>query len=466
MKKITAFILLFVSANVSAQNDAKDDTAATPVITAVGKTAGRKTEIKINKDGGSLKSSDGMAELLFPAGAVSKKTNISIQPITNLMTNGNGMAYRFEPSGIRFQKPVQVIFHYDEDEIMDSMQLLLGIAMQDTRGQWLSLNKFDLDTVAKTISGSINHFSDWSSFSELTIDPGYARVKINKTKGLEITNVSAAPAGPGDNDLLSPLLSKKIPGRAIWHANEILNGNSIAGTVTPSTRTVAKYKAPAQVPVNNPVAVTATLLGFVYKTKIKGRVITFENLKLVSNILVFDDAYEVTMITEIQDPTGTCLGGTTYRDTGSFVVSLNGREARLIEKINKNISPSLNYSGGRCWNYRVLNPGTGNIHIAGTPVIKVTPAAGPGKSAMVEISFRRNPAKLPLFEITCKCDDAPGGPITSTNGQGVMMMAGLLPSYPQLIEFEAKEEERIILERGQPGSPLYVKVTVKQIKED
>ena len=70
MKKIAAFILFFVSATVSAQNDAAEDTAATPVITAVGKPQGRKTEIKINKDGGSLKSSDGMAELIFPAGAV------------------------------------------------------------------------------------------------------------------------------------------------------------------------------------------------------------------------------------------------------------------------------------------------------------------------------------------------------------------------------------------------------------
>ena len=51
------------------------------------------------------------------------------------------MAYRFEPSGIQFQKPVQVIFHYDEEEIKDSMQLLLGIAMQDDKGQWHSLNK-------------------------------------------------------------------------------------------------------------------------------------------------------------------------------------------------------------------------------------------------------------------------------------------------------------------------------------
>ena len=46
MKKIAAFILLFVSANVSAQNDAAEDTAATPVITAVGKPREEKQKLK------------------------------------------------------------------------------------------------------------------------------------------------------------------------------------------------------------------------------------------------------------------------------------------------------------------------------------------------------------------------------------------------------------------------------------
>jgi hypothetical protein len=465
MKKISIIVLLFVCLTASAQNDAAEDTLATPLITGVGKPVGKKTEIKITKDAGSLKSSDGMVELMIPAGAVAPKTTISIQPITNLMTNGIGLAYRFEPSGIQFKKTVQVIFHYDEEEIKDSLQLLLGIAMQDDKGQWHSLNTTALDTVAKTISGSVSHFSVWSSFSELKIDPAYARVKVNKTKGLEITNVSASPAGTGDDDLLSPLSSKKIPGRAIWHANEILNGNSAVGTISAANRTIANYKAPAQVPVKNPVAVTATLLGFVYKTKIRGQVITFENLKLVSNILVFDDAYEVTMISEIQDA-GVCMGAATYKDTGSFVVSLNGREARIIERVNRNTSAFLNYSGGRCWGYTIVKPGTGNIHIAGTPAVKVTLPSAPGKGAWVEIKFSRFPAVFPLFRITCKCDDAPGGPINFSNEQGIVMMARFLAAQPELIRFEAKEGEQTILEHGQPGGQIYAKFTVKQIKED
>ena len=74
----------------------------------------------MNKDGGTLVSRDGTVELIIPAGALSKKTNMSIQPITNLMPNGNGLAYSLEPSGIQFQKPVQLVFHYDPEESEDS----------------------------------------------------------------------------------------------------------------------------------------------------------------------------------------------------------------------------------------------------------------------------------------------------------------------------------------------------------
>ncbi|MGZ8539284.1 MAG: hypothetical protein ACXWV6_01465 [Chitinophagaceae bacterium] len=464
MKKIAALVLLFISANVSGQNEAAEDTATTPVITAVGNPKGKKTEIKINKDGGSLKSSDGLVELIFPAGALSKKTDISIQPITNLMTNGDGIAYRFEPSGIQFKKTVQVIFHYDDEEIQDSMQLLLGIAMQDAKGQWHSLNETALDTVAKTISGNINHFSDWGKFRSIKLYPTYSRLKVKKQLTLTIDLIAneeeelLTPLAKGDNDLLSPLKNRKIPWRSSWRAT--------SGEITKESKTTATYTAPPTPPAKNPAAITADLNGLTYTTKVKGELMTFKDLKLVSNILIYDDAYEVTMISEIQDPgVGSNLGAVTYKDTGSFVVSLNGKEARIIEKVNKNISASLEYAGGCCYNYRILKTGTGNIHIAGTPVIKVTPPAASGSSSMIEITFGRVPSIFPLFQVTCQC---PGdkSPTTGTNAQGVAMMAGILPAFPQIIKFEAREGEQTILEHGQPGGQLYTKFTVKQLKED
>jgi len=472
MKKIIALAFLFHNVTAFAQNETAEDTASKPIITAVGKPVGKKTAFKVTKEGGSLKSSDGLVQLIIPDGAVAKKTNISIEPITNLLTNGNGPAYRFEPSGILFKKPVQIIFHYDEEEIKDSLQLLMGIAMQDEKGQWYGLKKTALDTITKTISGNINHFSNWGRFDKIKIDPSYARLKVNKTRSLTITHVASEdddliePLTSGSDDMLSPLIKRKIPWRAVWMANEIVNGNATEGKISVISKTSVNYKAPAGLPPKNPVAVTADLTGIVFRTKIKGQLTTFEKLRLVSNILIFDDAYEVTMISEIQDPgAGTNLGAATYKDTGSFVISLNGREARIIERVNRNTNADLGYLGGCCWNFKIIKTGTGNIHIAGAPVVKVTPPSAPGKSAIVEVRFNRIPAIFPTFQVTCQC---PGDkkPMNFTNAQGIVMMSRFLRADPEYIKFEAKEGEQTILEHGQPGGPIYTKFTVKHIKED
>jgi hypothetical protein len=142
MKKILVVIHLLTSLFAFAQNEVAEDTIARPAITEAGKPDGTRNEMKIGKDGGTITSSDGQMVLVIPEGAVSKKTTFSIQPITNMVPNGNGQAYRLEPSGIQFQKPVKLIFHYTPEESADSAQLLMGIAMQDNTGQWFSLKKF------------------------------------------------------------------------------------------------------------------------------------------------------------------------------------------------------------------------------------------------------------------------------------------------------------------------------------
>ena len=478
MKKIIGFTFLFATVIAAAQNDIAEDTTAKSAITAIGKPDGAKTEMKIGKEGGSFTSSDGKVKLTIPEGAVSKKTTFSIQPVTNLMPNGNGKAYHLEPSGTQFKKPIELVFHYDPEESEDSAQFLMAIAMQDDKGQWYGLNKFTLDTVAKTISGNINHFSTWATFDKLAL-LGPKRLKVTKTDIMVIYGVDDGSdriwreelekhsRETYGQDVLSPLRSWKRPQKGIWKVNGIVKGNPEFGTlmfgkVDESRLKTNDYTAPRNVPDVNPVTVSVDLVGASFL--INGKYVTGLNLK--TKVLIYDDAYEVTMISEIQDPSGTCLGATTYADAGSFVVSLNGKEPRIIERVNKNTSAFLNYSGGRCWDYKILKPGTGSIHIAGTPVIKVTPASAPGKSAMIEIIFRKVPSIFPLFQVTCKCDDAPGGPVTSTNAQGIAMMAAILPAQPINIKFEAKEGEQTILEHGKPGGQLYAKFTVKQLKED
>ena len=290
MKILILLILSLLYLAGFAQQE-KSDTLLKAAITTIGKPDGAQTEIKIGIDGGSLVSSDGKAELIIPEGSVTKKTSFSIQPVTNTVPNGNGKAYRLEPSGIQFKKPVQLVFHYDEEESKDSMQLLMGIAMQDDKGQWYGLKNFALDTVAKTITGNISHFSDWSNFNKIKLYPSYGRLKVKKSLDMEIDVVSSedediSPLTPS-GDERAPLKKRKIPWTSIW--------NKTAGTLKVQSKTTATFTAPATIPNQNPVAVTVNLNGLTYKYK--GTV--FSTLKLVSNILIYDNAYEVKMISSM-----------------------------------------------------------------------------------------------------------------------------------------------------------------------
>lgn len=99
---------------------------ATP--TAVGTPVGALTSKTIGNSGGSLVSADGNAELIFPAGALSNNTDISIQAITNNAPNGVANAYRFLPEGITFLQPVTLKFHYTADDLAATLGDLMGIA--------------------------------------------------------------------------------------------------------------------------------------------------------------------------------------------------------------------------------------------------------------------------------------------------------------------------------------------------
>src|ERR1035437_1660298 len=243
MKKIFVIVFLCFAVTVSAQNIPAEDTTAKPAIAAIGKPDGEKTEMKIGKDGGSFISSDGKVRLIIPEGTVSKKTTFSIQPTTNLMPNGNGKAYQMEPSGIIFQKPIQLIFSYNDNETEGNSALLLGLAMQDEKGKWSSLKKAILDSVAKTLTADIHHFSSYVNFRWAKIYPSSARVKVNGSLRLNI-RVLVPLDEDGEGDELSSLGGVEKQQVIKWSVNNIPKGNSTVGLVSVSENNTAIYQAP------------------------------------------------------------------------------------------------------------------------------------------------------------------------------------------------------------------------------
>ncbi len=103
----------------------------------------------------------------------------------------------------------------DEEEIKDSTQLLLGIAMQDESGQWFGLKEFSIDTIAKTISGNINHFSTWAAFEKLKLVTLYPikRLKVKHNVPLAISGVDADNRTPKEKqDDESKNVTRRIAG--------------------------------------------------------------------------------------------------------------------------------------------------------------------------------------------------------------------------------------------------------------
>jgi hypothetical protein len=208
------------------------------------------------------------------------------------------------------------------------------------------------------------------------------------------------------------------------------------------------------------VAVEAKLKGL--SIPINGRI--FKDLRLVSNILVYDNAYEVVITSSMKDASaGGWLGSSNYLDTGSFVVSLETGKAKIIEKVNRNSDDKLSYAGNCI--IKVMNKGSnyGNIHVGPVRSIKVTPASATQPNAIIEIAFVTRPVSFSILDITCP-DPQTGTLVKTTSSRGNMMLA-MMQTLPAIIKFEAKPGVQTL--PGSFNSPeLTYTITVKRLETE
>lgn len=291
-----------------------------PAVTQPGTPDGDPVSASLNSVGGSLTSPDGKLTITVPEGALSEPTTLSIQPITNGAPGSHGPAYRLLPDGQAFAKPVTLTFHYTDNDVDGSAPQLLGVATHLSDGTWQAIGGPQIDEAARTVSISTSHFSDWSTFEGLKLFPTSGTVMVNKTKELSIRYCAAAgdsygmipigetgylyncdlvmnskkiiakDTGAGGEEII-PLIPLPTPGHSTWEvlswaANGIDGGNNTVGRIS----TEGVYTAPASVPKNNPVAVSAKIQ---YPVQYAGA-FGGESTLLVSNIKVIDDAVTYT----------------------------------------------------------------------------------------------------------------------------------------------------------------------------
>ena len=147
---------------------------------------GKKTTKIIGPEGGEIKSANGKIALKFPAGAVAKKTEISIEEIEGFSATSNGNAFQLLPEGIEFIEPVTLILKYTDEEIEGSKEDDLFITTRGKNNELLISLLSDVDTIANTITTEINHFSKWGMCARLKVKLVPEEKTLNKGQSVDL----------------------------------------------------------------------------------------------------------------------------------------------------------------------------------------------------------------------------------------------------------------------------------------
>lgn len=193
----------------------------------------------------------GKVSISIPAGAVTRETEIAIQPAQDESGESFGPVYQLSPEGTTFPQPVTLAWHLSDSDLSTTNLDNLIVRTKPASGVWHPQPDVQRDETAHTISVAANHFSQWGLAMTLRIEPSQAKVfagdsvKIDAFVG-ETTlrpqppdqgGPDIAPAAPpasntGGDDLTAPTDSRHdIFKGAIWSVNGVPRGNSSVGVV-------------------------------------------------------------------------------------------------------------------------------------------------------------------------------------------------------------------------------------------
>ena len=320
-----------------------------PAITPVGIPVGNLVSQTIGPAGGSLVSDDSVVELKIPAGALSENTDISIQSVTDEAPGGIGLSYQLGPDGTKFSVPVTLIFHYTDDQI-GSDPFLLFVAYQDSNNIWMADLKYrDVDTLAKTVSLGILHFSIWT-LGESGLSVLHPTLLANEQTDIFAykvisTNQPDMPNNvPNSDDL--PFLP--IPGPMQIENDKVTNwavdgkygGSSDRGTIAPGNGSLVTYTAPASIPNQKTVRVSVEYNELVSAYNRGVLVFSNQHKTLSTRITLIPSEYKFTVEVSYKDY-ATIYKGQTYYDHATFDLNIKIKNFREAEATMP--YPAVNY---------------------------------------------------------------------------------------------------------------------------
>jgi hypothetical protein len=257
-----------------------------------GTTGGGGGEPDYNPTDTTVSLEGGRITVDVPAGSMKEGTKISIASSSVNFVDTAHLLHQFEldPEGTKFTKPITIRLHYDSAWLRGNSPLNVGVAYRDDDdGKWYPSVNGEVDTINHTISVKSSHFSQWCIYTcfHLYMKAGgqvsedYSSIIRMQPGdiGLLLVTMDEPPAWERNPDksaefgspLVAPLLTPPIDPKESysksiapdeWDVNGVVNGDEHVGKVMPvngASQKLYQYLAPAEVPENNPVGVSATI---------------------------------------------------------------------------------------------------------------------------------------------------------------------------------------------------------------
>ncbi|MEZ0608007.1 hypothetical protein ACAW74_05805 [Fibrella sp. WM1] len=315
------------------------DLPVTGTPTPVGKPIGAAFTATISPGGGSVTSPDGKLSLTFPAGSVSKATQLTIQPVENTAPNGVGMGYHISPDTLTFAQPVTFDYRYQDSDLTGRSADAIGIAFQDKDNSWQLTQPAIVDKTHRIIRTRLKKARWWSLITQYQLTPETDTAVVNEVRNLQLIRAingewPSYSANNSKDDLLTPLIRSAVANKDVRGA--YLNGQDWSykaptdqswGSLTIDFQDAKiLYMAPSKKPkANNPVKIgiavstggTNGLLVLFSEMYVKGDVaLTLNGRDFSSNILAQGSVANNTLNLAIHgvDSTG---------KNGTMIVSVN-----------------------------------------------------------------------------------------------------------------------------------------------
>ena len=369
-----------------------------PAVTPVGTPVGNIITKTIGASGGSITSDDGRVQLTIPPGALSANTNISIQAVTNTCPGGIGVSYDLLPNGTKFSTPASLTFNYADSDVDGTDPLLIYTAFQDSIGQWEVVDSDkEVDTVGKTISFDINHFTIYSAAPGVYVQAYSKEVNASQTSSVEVRQwVSSKKYYP----LLLPARSFKTSQVSDWAVNGAAGGSSNDGTIAGGNSGTATYTAPGNIVDNRYVNVSVAVSEPRTIRVRKGKIIQFDKhtystrLKLIGEIIYDVKVYltQTGLSTVLPD---------VYHDAATFAVYVKNGQVTIpqAEIVNQEptVTPSKDGDMENGPGYIWIPDHTGLINI--TAVSGFATTGGNGQPGLVVLTLTTTGTVDPQYTI-------------------------------------------------------------------